>query len=201
MRHGTLKSLEEVAEDYLEDLTCRSLILVKRKSPGGRMKTCYIHDLMREVCLRESQKQDFFRVINNSGQLPRHDDLLPHVSSRLVSPIHRHNLRRLSFHSSIGSYIGNTYSNIVNTSLPYTRSVMCFGQLTLSDPTSISPLKSQLGMNFRLLKSFGYNAYTSEVGPTRHIWTISVEIPGNHLPRFLVFDIFIHASRSADPHY
>ncbi|KAI3445834.1 hypothetical protein Pfo_002499 [Paulownia fortunei] len=142
IRRSILKSLEEVAEDYLEDLTARSLILVKRTSSDGRIKTCYIHDLMREVCLRESQKQNFLHVINNCGQLPLknlRDDLLLHFGIRQVPPNYLHNLRRLSFHSGIRKYIHKT-------SFPYTHSVMCFENLSLSDP------RSYLGMNFKLLK-------------------------------------------------
>ncbi|XP_047953978.1 putative late blight resistance protein homolog R1A-10 [Salvia hispanica] len=42
----THKSLDEIAENYLADLIARSLILVKRRSSRGTVKTCYVHDLM-----------------------------------------------------------------------------------------------------------------------------------------------------------
>lgn len=142
IRPRFLKSLEEVAEDYIEDLTTRSLILVKRTGSDGSIKTCYIHDMMRELCLRESKKQNFFQVINAHGQLPVLNPPEPHFPSsdtaaRRVSPKHQHNTRRLSFHSSIHS---------LKTSVPYTRSFMCFEKLSPSYP------QRYFGMNVKLLK-------------------------------------------------
>lgn len=140
IRPRFLKSLEEVAEDYIEDLTTRSLILVKRTGSDGSIKTCYIHDMMRELCLRESKRQNFFQVINAHGKLPLLNPLEPHdATARQVSPNHRHYTRRLSFHSSI---------HILNTTVPYARSFMCFEKLSPSYP------QSYFGMNVKLLKVF-----------------------------------------------
>ncbi|KAK6156714.1 hypothetical protein DH2020_010962 [Rehmannia glutinosa] len=52
---------------------------------------------------------------------------------------YHHDLRRLSFHSSIHKYINKA-------SFPYARSVMCFEKLSFSDP------RSHLSMAFKLLK-------------------------------------------------
>ncbi|KAK4380859.1 putative disease resistance RPP13-like protein 3 [Sesamum angolense] len=145
IRPSMLKSLEEVAEDYLEDLITRSLIMVKRRSSSGRIKTCYIHDLMRELCVRESQKEGFFRVIKSGEQLilkNLHDDeqrwMIGTKESAAVDK-HLHNLRRLSFQSNFLSYI-NTIS------FQHIRSIMFFEKLSLSNPSGY------LGMNFMLLK-------------------------------------------------
>ncbi|KAH6798031.1 hypothetical protein C2S52_022585 [Perilla frutescens var. hirtella] len=53
------KSLEEVAEEYLEDLVQRSLIMVDKRSCNGKIKTCKIHDLLRNVCLLNAHKENF----------------------------------------------------------------------------------------------------------------------------------------------
>ncbi|KAL2515470.1 Disease resistance RPP13-like protein 4 [Forsythia ovata] len=45
------KSLEEVAEEYLTDLVDRNLILVCQWSYSGEIKTCSIHDILRDFCL------------------------------------------------------------------------------------------------------------------------------------------------------
>ncbi|XP_042062168.1 putative late blight resistance protein homolog R1A-10 isoform X2 [Salvia splendens] len=143
IRSTTHKSLEEIAEDYLADLIARSLILVKRRSSRGTVKTCYIHDLMRELCLRESQKHNFLHAINGCGQLRLHVedmsgvDLPPDFGE--VPPPYLHDLQRLSFHSSI-----HEYSN--KASFPYTRSLMSFEKL------SVSGHRRFLGMSFKLLK-------------------------------------------------
>ncbi|KAL2515233.1 Disease resistance protein RPP13 [Forsythia ovata] len=60
------KSLEDVAREYLLELVDRNLILVHKKSSIGKIKTCRIHDLLRDFCVREAQREKFFHV-NNMG--------------------------------------------------------------------------------------------------------------------------------------
>ncbi|CAA3010143.1 late blight resistance homolog R1B-8 [Olea europaea subsp. europaea] len=60
------KTLEDVGEEYFLDLVQRSLILVQRKGSDGKIKTCRIHDLLRDLCVREAQKENFFHVIKKS---------------------------------------------------------------------------------------------------------------------------------------
>ncbi|XP_060169914.1 putative late blight resistance protein homolog R1B-16 [Lycium barbarum] len=47
--------IEVVAEDYLEELIDRSLILVGRRRANGRIRTCKIHDVIRQLCIRQAQ--------------------------------------------------------------------------------------------------------------------------------------------------
>ncbi|KAL0286666.1 UNVERIFIED_CONTAM: putative late blight resistance proteinR1A-10 [Sesamum angustifolium] len=56
------KSLEEVAEEYLKDLTDRNLILISKWTRSGKIKICNIHDIIRELCFRESNKEHLIRV-------------------------------------------------------------------------------------------------------------------------------------------
>ncbi|KAG8380152.1 hypothetical protein BUALT_Bualt07G0163800 [Buddleja alternifolia] len=53
------KCLEEVAEDYLKHLIDRNLISVHRRGSSRKIKSCKIHDLFRDLCLREAQKEKF----------------------------------------------------------------------------------------------------------------------------------------------
>ncbi|XP_022847344.1 disease resistance RPP8-like protein 3 isoform X2 [Olea europaea var. sylvestris] len=59
------KTLEEVAEEYLGDLISRNLILISEKSSTGKIKTCSIHDMVRDLCLRKAQEERFCHVTNN----------------------------------------------------------------------------------------------------------------------------------------
>ncbi|XP_057775446.1 putative late blight resistance protein homolog R1B-8 [Salvia miltiorrhiza] len=66
---GFLKSnggrvLEEIAEDYLKELINRNMILVEKRSKNGKMKSCDIHDLLRDLCLKVAEQQGLFHVIN-----------------------------------------------------------------------------------------------------------------------------------------
>ncbi|KZV52641.1 hypothetical protein F511_07034 [Dorcoceras hygrometricum] len=62
IRHGELHSLEELAENYLEDLIGRSLIQVNKRRYDGRFKACFLHDMLRDLCLKELHEKRFFLV-------------------------------------------------------------------------------------------------------------------------------------------
>lgn len=59
------KSLEEVAEGYISDLLSRNLILLGRLGWNRRCETFYIRDLLRDLCLREAEKEKFFCITKN----------------------------------------------------------------------------------------------------------------------------------------
>ncbi|CAA2992824.1 late blight resistance homolog R1A-10 [Olea europaea subsp. europaea] len=95
----TSKSLEDVAKEYLKNLVERSLILVSKRSSDGEIKTCKIHDLLREFCVREA-KESFFHVTDTSlRDLPTNistshitDPSLRSLPDKIIS------LRRVSIH-------------------------------------------------------------------------------------------------------
>ncbi|KAL8557502.1 hypothetical protein ACS0TY_004804 [Phlomoides rotata] len=62
------KSLEEVAEECLKELIDRNLILVHELRWNGEAKSCKLHDLLRDLCLREAKKQRFLLVLNQQDQ-------------------------------------------------------------------------------------------------------------------------------------
>ncbi|KAA8529868.1 hypothetical protein F0562_034528 [Nyssa sinensis] len=55
--------LEDIAEEYLQDLVDRNLILVAKRRTNGRIKACRTHDLMRELCLIEAAEEEFLQEI------------------------------------------------------------------------------------------------------------------------------------------
>ncbi|XP_022841565.1 putative late blight resistance protein homolog R1A-3 [Olea europaea var. sylvestris] len=57
--------METEAQKYLEHLINRSLIQVVRRRSNGRVKTCRIHDLLHDMCLRIAKKYNFIKVIQN----------------------------------------------------------------------------------------------------------------------------------------
>ncbi|KAL0402622.1 UNVERIFIED_CONTAM: Disease resistance protein RPP13 [Sesamum latifolium] len=62
------KSSEEVAEEYLEDLVKRSLVFVTKKKTNGRIKSCRLHDLVRDLCIRKAEEDKFLvHVMNRYG--------------------------------------------------------------------------------------------------------------------------------------
>ncbi|XP_060185336.1 putative late blight resistance protein homolog R1B-14 [Lycium barbarum] len=83
---GSGKSLEEVAEDYLEDLISGNLIMVRKRRFNGEIKACAMHDLLREFCLTEVEMTKFMHVAR-TGLVP-------------TLPAQKHNVRRISFQTS-----------------------------------------------------------------------------------------------------
>ncbi|XP_057775552.1 putative late blight resistance protein homolog R1C-3 [Salvia miltiorrhiza] len=60
------KCWETIAEEYLNELVDRNLILVDELGFSGNVKYCKIHDLLRDVCLKEVEKERFYRIIEKS---------------------------------------------------------------------------------------------------------------------------------------
>ncbi|KAL6009191.1 hypothetical protein ACLOJK_022418 [Asimina triloba] len=51
--------MEEVAKEYVKELTHRNRLLVANVNDFGRVKACRMHDMMREVAISLSHKEDF----------------------------------------------------------------------------------------------------------------------------------------------
>lgn len=100
--------LEDLAEEYLEDLVERNLILVAAKSSNGRIKTCRVHDMLRDLCLREAAEEKFLQVIKGNLQDP----------NSLISSGNYH--RRLCVHSHVMNFIHSKPCG------PHVRSFLCF---------------------------------------------------------------------------
>ncbi|KAH0775840.1 hypothetical protein KY290_007251 [Solanum tuberosum] len=60
------KRLEVVAEEYLQELIDRSLILTGKQRANGRMRTCKIHDLLRQLCLSEAHTENVVHFMNGN---------------------------------------------------------------------------------------------------------------------------------------
>ncbi|KAK4394741.1 putative late blight resistance proteinR1A-10 [Sesamum angolense] len=56
------KILEEVAKEYLKNLVDRNLVLIREWTVRGKPRVCGIHDLLRDLCLKEADKEHFIRT-------------------------------------------------------------------------------------------------------------------------------------------
>ncbi|XP_057775499.1 putative late blight resistance protein homolog R1A-3 [Salvia miltiorrhiza] len=61
------KCWETIAEEYLRELVDRNLILVDELGVSGNVKFCKIHDLLRDVCLKEVEKETFYHIIGKKS--------------------------------------------------------------------------------------------------------------------------------------
>ncbi|KAL2532784.1 putative disease resistance protein [Abeliophyllum distichum] len=123
----TPKSLEEVAKEYLEDLIDRNLIMVRDRSYSGELKTCSIHDLIRDLIVRKAQEEKFLHVMNQKVE---------------ISPEIIKSQRRLSIHGEIQFDVGDMYDSTVRSLLHLADSLLsiniCFPLLRVLDARNIT---------------------------------------------------------------
>ncbi|KAL2515517.1 Disease resistance RPP8-like protein 3 [Forsythia ovata] len=112
------KSLEAVAETYVEDLLDRNMILVHKRSYTGKIKICSIHDLMRDLCVRKAQEENFLHLFDR------------HVKN---FPEGTYNQRRVNILSDIyGRHLEDIYGSHVRSLL------YCFSDIFV-EVTSFTP--------------------------------------------------------------
>ncbi|KAG5575033.1 hypothetical protein H5410_055167 [Solanum commersonii] len=70
VRGRSNKRLEVVAEEYLQELIDRSLILTGSKRANEWMRTCKIHNLLRQLCLREAHTENVVHIMNGNVTMP-----------------------------------------------------------------------------------------------------------------------------------
>ncbi|CAM8885190.1 unnamed protein product [Rhodiola kirilowii] len=58
---------EEVAESYFNELLNRTLLEVDERTNDGRVKSCRIHDLLRQIIIRKSRDQSFAAIAKENG--------------------------------------------------------------------------------------------------------------------------------------
>ncbi|KAK7340854.1 hypothetical protein VNO77_21570 [Canavalia gladiata] len=100
---------EYVAEEYLDELVDRSLVQVASRRSDGGVKTCRIHDLLRDLCISEGRDDKFFEVC---GEI--------NLQSHYGFP------RRLSLYGTLFHFSSSSAQS--ECSITGTRSLLCFGQ-------------------------------------------------------------------------
>lgn len=114
--------MEDVADDYLEELIGRSMIQVARKRSNGTVSRCRIHDLLRDLSMSEARQINFFGIYGDN-------DTTASSSS----------LRRVALHRIVDEY------EITNCSAAPLRSMLCFSY-------SITNLSKLLDRGSKLLR-------------------------------------------------
>ncbi|EOY13112.1 CC-NBS-LRR class disease resistance protein, putative [Theobroma cacao] len=68
------KNAEDVAEYYLIELAERYMIQVGKRDALLKIKTCRMHDLMRDLCLSKAKEENFVYIIDHSSGNQLDDD-------------------------------------------------------------------------------------------------------------------------------
>ncbi|KAL3499075.1 hypothetical protein ACH5RR_041807 [Cinchona calisaya] len=102
-----LKTLEEVAEDYMMDLIKRSLVMVEKRGSIGGVKFCKIHDVIHEFCVAKAREENFLQLLRGGNEL-----FIFHEAGKI---------RRLCIHSK-----GKDFEE-ARLFCPRLRSLICYG--------------------------------------------------------------------------
>ncbi|XP_042038861.1 putative late blight resistance protein homolog R1A-10 [Salvia splendens] len=108
------KTLEEEAEECLEDLVKRNLVLVTKRKCDGRIKSCSLHDLMRDLCIKKAHEEKF--LMNFSSR----------IVTNLISVEAKHNQRRVSLTPSGLPYFSKIYC------LSTIHTILCFHGISVA---------------------------------------------------------------------
>lgn len=85
--HGDM-SVEDVAEQYLEELSHRFMIQVVHTNFKGAIKAFHLHELLRDLCVRKANEQSFLQIYAGT-----HDQSTTNASTIAIHP------RRAVLHS------------------------------------------------------------------------------------------------------
>ncbi|KAL0318622.1 UNVERIFIED_CONTAM: putative late blight resistance proteinR1B-16 [Sesamum angustifolium] len=132
-------SLEEAAENYLEDLINRSLLRVEKTRADGRAKTCRMHGMLRDFCIKEagSERENFLQEMKRS------------INGFEPSIAELQKFRRLCIHSNILNFLSlKPYG-------PRVRSFVCFSKDEVALPTENA---SAIPAAFKLLRVLEANS-------------------------------------------
>ncbi|KAL1563995.1 putative late blight resistance protein R1B-23 [Salvia divinorum] len=154
------RSLEEAAEQNLSDLVSRNLLMVDRKNLLGEIKTCRVHNMIREFCKDRAVEQKLFQEIGeNKGVFE------PPVSE--VQKFHR-----LCFHSDLPTFFSKKPKG------PHVRSFLYF----YKDPVNLEDkYLTSIPDAFELLRvleliSIRYRQFPAKVTKLIHLRYVTLHI-------------------------
>ncbi|XP_031091134.1 late blight resistance protein R1-A-like [Ipomoea triloba] len=164
------QNMEEVAMECLKDLVDRSLVFVSKQSYNGKMKTIRMHDLLRDLCLREARHENLLNVIR--------DEKLPFfknkISCRWIRAASGFDLLPLTkcFHKSHSIHSPNSYYSV-------------------SVERLFSHFKLLRVVDIVCIFSYGYGVLNA-LANLIHLRYLSLRDSTNALPEYFDLELFEH---------
>ncbi|XP_047950193.1 putative late blight resistance protein homolog R1A-10 [Salvia hispanica] len=160
------KGLEEVAEEYLEELIARNLVMVDKTKAKGDVKTCRVHDMIREFCKGQAAfaKQNLFQEVKKTTE----GTFFPSVAD---VP----NYRRLCIHSYVVDFLRKKPKG------PFVRSFVCFSKEPIIFQPDCTPLIPEAFSLLRVLDAnpIKFAKFPSKITQLIHLRYIALS--GDHL--------------------
>ncbi|KAM7528804.1 hypothetical protein LguiB_032214 [Lonicera macranthoides] len=118
IKEDRTRKAEDIAEEYLEDLIDRSMIIVSTTRSDGGIKSCRIHDLLRDLCIKKGLQENFLLHSGTSTSLDTT------TKPRRLS-INRETSQQISFRNCDSSRV---------------RSLLCFGHKDMLNSKNLHSL-------------------------------------------------------------
>ncbi|KAK6788851.1 hypothetical protein RDI58_012649 [Solanum bulbocastanum] len=101
------RSLEDIAEGYLENLIGRNLVMVtQRADSDGKVKACRLHDVLLDFCKKRAAEENFLPWINRYQITKPSSCVYSHKQQAHLAFTETHNLVEWSMSfSSVGSFV------------------------------------------------------------------------------------------------
>ncbi|KAB2599204.1 disease resistance protein [Pyrus ussuriensis x Pyrus communis] len=64
-RQGLVETMEEIAYNYLNELVDRCVVQIGERGSVRKIKSCRLHDLMRDLCLIKSEEEGFLQNVKS----------------------------------------------------------------------------------------------------------------------------------------
>ncbi|KAK3121156.1 hypothetical protein QOZ80_8BG0647230 [Eleusine coracana subsp. coracana] len=99
------KTLEEVAEGYLNELVNRSLLQVVERNAQGRVKRCRMHDIIRHLVLKKAENEGFGKIYYGSASFSiATTRRLSIIQSTNIAPLNQSSAKQLrAIHAFVSS--------------------------------------------------------------------------------------------------
>ncbi|GMN32160.1 hypothetical protein TIFTF001_050778 [Ficus carica] len=142
------KTLEDVAQEYMNELINRSLVEVSEFDVTGKARECRIHDLLHEIILKKTKEVCFCQVWSGSSTASKFRGTTRRLSIKINSPKDgMHGIKFPHAHSAIVFCEDETVNNIVPV---FVRNFEFLKVLDFKDAPRLDHLPEEIGRLFDL---------------------------------------------------
>ncbi|KAK9281597.1 hypothetical protein L1049_004500 [Liquidambar formosana] len=181
VQHRDNEPLEDVAEDYIDELIDRSMIQVARRRLDDKIKTCRMHDLLRDLALKKAKEANFLHVSENVGSTLTYELKIRRYAARKnfdICPSSIYCLRSYLFFGSKRQYVsGNPVWKFLDSGIQNKG----FGLLRVLDledlfkPVLPEALGQLIHLRYIGLRRTGSGSLPPSLGNLRNLQTLDVK--------------------------
>ncbi|OIT38419.1 PREDICTED: probable disease resistance RPP8-like protein 2 [Nicotiana attenuata] len=152
---GEETEMMELGQYYLQELAQRYMVEVQLEETNGRIKSCRLHDLMRDTCLSKAKEENFLKTVSHQHC---HKSMCCSSSAKAIST---RAIRRLSItvDNDVQSYFSTN-----DKSFQHVRSAMFFPRRQTGGEGTAYPLPIFQGLcnNFTMLRVLHLEKFSFE---------------------------------------